>query len=140
MHWANAWISFEAVPKPNALEMIKGSHRGILYDGTNFLDANDPTAPLHGGSALPRLPDVEAERKTNRTSMMFFARLPNRETSSFFILECCMAERRSMRSSGIATPWSCASSVMILSFARCRAIATAVTHRLESYSWISSDI
>jgi hypothetical protein len=65
MHWANAWISFEAVPKPNALEMIKGSHRGILYDGTNFLDANDPTAPLHGGSALPRLPDVEAERKTN---------------------------------------------------------------------------
>jgi ectoine hydroxylase-related dioxygenase (phytanoyl-CoA dioxygenase family) len=64
-HWANAWISFEAVPKPNALEMIKGSHRGTLYDGTNFLDANDPTAPLHGGSTLPRLPDIEAERKTN---------------------------------------------------------------------------
>lgn len=64
-HWANAWISFEAVPKPNALEMIKGSHRGILYDGTTFLDANDPTAPLHGGGTLPRLPDIEAERKTN---------------------------------------------------------------------------
>jgi hypothetical protein len=65
MHWANAWISFEAVPKPDALEMIRGSHRGTLYDGTNFLDANDPTAPLHGGGALPRLPDIEAERKTN---------------------------------------------------------------------------
>lgn len=65
MHWANAWISFEAVPKPNALEMIKGSHRGILYDGTDFRDADDPTAPLHGGNALPRLPDIEAERKTN---------------------------------------------------------------------------
>jgi len=64
-HWANAWISFEAVPKPNALEMIKGSHREILYDGTNFLDADDPTAPLHGGDTLPRLPDIEAARKTN---------------------------------------------------------------------------
>ena len=63
MNWANAWISFEAVPKPNALEMIKGSHRGALYDGTNFLDADDPTAPLHGGDTLPRLPDIEAERK-----------------------------------------------------------------------------
>jgi hypothetical protein len=64
-HWANAWISFEAVPQANALEMIKGSHRGVLYDGTNFLDAEDPTAPLHGGDALPRLPDIEAERRTN---------------------------------------------------------------------------
>jgi ectoine hydroxylase-related dioxygenase (phytanoyl-CoA dioxygenase family) len=61
-HWANAWISFEAVPKANALEMIRGSHRGILYDGSDFKDANDPTVPLHGGGALPRLPDIEAER------------------------------------------------------------------------------
>ena len=29
-HWANAWISFEAVPKANSLEIIKGSHRGTL--------------------------------------------------------------------------------------------------------------
>lgn len=62
MHWANAWISFEAVPKANALEMIRGSHRGIRYDGTDFKDASDPTVPLHGGGALPRLPDIEAER------------------------------------------------------------------------------
>ena len=62
-HWANVWISFEAVPKPNALEMIRGSHRGVRYDGTNFADANDPTAPLHGGDALPRLPDIEAKRR-----------------------------------------------------------------------------
>ena len=64
-HWANAWISFEAVPKPNALEMVKGSYRGNLYDGTNFMDADDPTAPLHGGGILPRLPDIEVERKAN---------------------------------------------------------------------------
>jgi phytanoyl-CoA dioxygenase PhyH len=64
-HWANAWISFEAVPKRNSLEMVKGSHRGVLYDGTNFQDADDPTAPLHGDGTLPRLPDIEAERKAN---------------------------------------------------------------------------
>ncbi|MGC2306732.1 MAG: phytanoyl-CoA dioxygenase family protein [Candidatus Binatus sp.] len=121
MHWCNAWISFEAVPKPNSLEMIKGSHRGILHDGTNFLDANDPTAPLHGGSTLPRLPDI-------------CPGLPNRETSSSFILGCCTAGHRSMRRSGIATPWSCASSAMILFFDRCRAIATAATRQPGSCS------
>lgn len=63
MHWANAWITFEAVPKQNALEIVRGSHRGIRYDGTTFRDPNDPTQPLHGGGALPRLPDIEAERQ-----------------------------------------------------------------------------
>ncbi len=63
MHWGNAWISFEAVPRRNALEIVRGSHRGTLYDGTTFRDPNDPTEPLHGGSALPRLPDIEAERQ-----------------------------------------------------------------------------
>ena len=63
MHWGNAWISFEAVPKRNSLEIVRGSHRGTLYDGTTFRDPNDPTEPLHGGGALPRLPDIEAERK-----------------------------------------------------------------------------
>jgi ectoine hydroxylase-related dioxygenase (phytanoyl-CoA dioxygenase family) len=63
MHFANAWISFEAVPKENALEIVRGSHRGPRYDGTTFRDPNDPTEPLHGGDALPRLPDIEAQRK-----------------------------------------------------------------------------
>ncbi|MCQ4312779.1 phytanoyl-CoA dioxygenase family protein [Pseudomonas stutzeri] len=64
-HWGNAWISFESVPKQNALEIIRGSHRGPRYDGTTFRDPNDPTQPLHGGDALPRLPDIEAERQLN---------------------------------------------------------------------------
>jgi hypothetical protein len=64
MHWGNAWISFEAVPERNALEIVRGSHRGILYDGT-FRDPNDPIEPLHGGGVLPRLPDIEAERKVD---------------------------------------------------------------------------
>jgi phytanoyl-CoA dioxygenase PhyH len=63
MHFANAWISFETIPKANALEMIRGSHRGVRYDGTDFKDLNDPTVPLHGGVALPRLPDIEAQRR-----------------------------------------------------------------------------
>ena len=62
LHWANAWISFEAVPRANSLEIIKGSHRGARYDGHDYVDASDPTSPLHGGDALPRLPDIEAER------------------------------------------------------------------------------
>lgn len=62
-HWANTWISFEAVPKKNALEVVRGSHRGPRYDGTTFKSPEDPTDPLHGGDALPRLPDIEAERR-----------------------------------------------------------------------------
>jgi len=65
MHWGNAWISFEAVPKANALEIVRGSHLGPRYDGTSFRNPDDPTDPLHGGDQWPRLPDVEAERRTN---------------------------------------------------------------------------
>ncbi|WP_194791526.1 phytanoyl-CoA dioxygenase family protein [Pseudomonas sp. UFMG81] len=64
-HWGNAWISFDAVPQRNALEIIRGSHRGPRYDGTTFTDPDDPTQPLHGKGALPRLPDIEAERRVN---------------------------------------------------------------------------
>ncbi|WP_028932376.1 phytanoyl-CoA dioxygenase family protein [Pseudonocardia spinosispora] len=60
-HWANAWISFQPVPKPNSLEIVRGSHRGIQYDGTTFADPDDPTDPLHGGDVLPRLPNIDAE-------------------------------------------------------------------------------
>ncbi|HHW2097087.1 TPA: phytanoyl-CoA dioxygenase family protein [Pseudomonas aeruginosa] len=64
-HWSNAWVSFESVPKRNALEIVRGSHRGPRYDGTTFIDPNDPTQPLHGNGSLPRLPNIEAERREN---------------------------------------------------------------------------
>ena len=51
MHFGNAWISFEHVPKRNALEIVRGSHRGVRHDGTTFQNAEDPTDPLHGGDA-----------------------------------------------------------------------------------------
>ncbi|MFH8410167.1 phytanoyl-CoA dioxygenase family protein [Streptomyces sp. NPDC018019] len=60
-HWANAWISFQALPKANSLEIIRGSHHGPQYDGTTFANPDDPTEPLHGVGALPRLPDIDAE-------------------------------------------------------------------------------
>lgn len=62
-HFANAWISFEAVPKRNALEIVRGSYLGTRHDGSTFQNPDDPTEPLHGGGVWPRLPDIEAERR-----------------------------------------------------------------------------
>ncbi|KWE86655.1 phytanoyl-CoA dioxygenase family protein [Burkholderia ubonensis] len=64
-HFGNAWISFEAVPKRNALEIVRGSHRGTRHDGTTFQNADDPTEPLHGGGVWPRMPDIEAARRAD---------------------------------------------------------------------------
>lgn len=56
------WISFEPVAKENSLEFVRGSHRGVTYDGSRF-DPDDDTAPLYGNGVLPRLPNIEAERE-----------------------------------------------------------------------------
>ena len=58
---AVAWITFDKVAKQDSLEFVKGSHKGRLYNGSRF-ELGDDTAPLHPTSALPRLPDIEAER------------------------------------------------------------------------------
>jgi len=63
-HWANFWISFQPIPKANSIEIVKGSHRGVRYDGSAYDDPEDPTKPLWGGG-LPRLPDIEAERRVD---------------------------------------------------------------------------
>jgi len=55
------WISFDSVDEPYALEFVRGSHRGTLYDGSTF-DPNDDTAPIYGDGSLPRLPDIESAR------------------------------------------------------------------------------
>ena len=56
------WISFDPVPRESALEFVRGSQRGPLYDGSRFAPQDD-TAPLYGDGSLPRLPDIEAERE-----------------------------------------------------------------------------
>lgn len=62
-HMLNLWISFEPLPRRNALEIVRGSHRGITYDGSAYADPADPTRPVWGDGTFPRLPDIEAERK-----------------------------------------------------------------------------
>ena len=56
------WITFEAVAKEHALEFVRGSHRGTLFDGSRF-DPKDDTAPLYGDGIMPRLPNIEAQRE-----------------------------------------------------------------------------
>ena len=58
---AVVWISFDPVAKTDALEFVRGSHRGPMYDGSRF-DPRDDTAPLYGDGSLPRLPDIQADR------------------------------------------------------------------------------
>ena len=60
-HLAVAWITFEAVSAADSLEFVRGSHKGVLYNGSSF-KLGDDTAPLHAGDAMPRLPDIEANR------------------------------------------------------------------------------
>jgi ectoine hydroxylase-related dioxygenase (phytanoyl-CoA dioxygenase family) len=58
---AVVWICFDAVPREQSLEFVRGSHRGPMYDGSAF-DPEDDTAPIYGDGTLPRLPDIEANR------------------------------------------------------------------------------
>lgn len=58
-HLAVVWITFDAVSRDDALEFVRGSHRGTLYATSRF-DPNDETLPIFEG--LPRLPNIEAER------------------------------------------------------------------------------
>src|SRR5271166_6619377 len=51
------WISFDPVAKQGALEFVRGSHRGVLYDGSSF-DPDDDTAPLYADGRMPRLPNI----------------------------------------------------------------------------------
>ncbi|MEV0336947.1 phytanoyl-CoA dioxygenase family protein [Nocardia sp. NPDC050717] len=60
-HWGNAWISFQKVPKKNSLEIVRGSHLGIQYDGASFRNPDDPTDPVYGDGTWPRLPHIDAE-------------------------------------------------------------------------------
>jgi ectoine hydroxylase-related dioxygenase (phytanoyl-CoA dioxygenase family) len=61
-HLAVAWITFDPVSAADSLEFVRGSHRGVLYNGSRF-ELGDDTAPLHPDSPMPRLPDIEAHRE-----------------------------------------------------------------------------
>ncbi|HEX4183323.1 MAG TPA: phytanoyl-CoA dioxygenase family protein, partial [Caulobacteraceae bacterium] len=55
------WITFDSISKDDSLEFVRGSHRDVLYNGSRF-DPEDDTAPLHDTDAVPRLPNIEADR------------------------------------------------------------------------------
>jgi len=55
------WITFDAMEAKDSLEFIRGSHKGVLYNGSSF-QLGDDTAPLHASDKVPRLPDIEANR------------------------------------------------------------------------------
>ena len=55
------WISLDPLPRAHCLEFVRGSHRGVLYNGSAFAE-DDETAPLYKHSPLPRLPDIQARR------------------------------------------------------------------------------
>ena len=59
--FAVLWIPLDPLPAANALEVVAGSHRRTLYNGSRF-DPTDDVAPLFDAGLLPTLPDIEADR------------------------------------------------------------------------------
>ncbi|MEO8697354.1 MAG: phytanoyl-CoA dioxygenase family protein [Acidimicrobiales bacterium] len=60
-HLVSVWISLDPVPRQHALEFVRGSHQGTVYNGSAF-DSRDDTAPVYATNLAPRLPDIEAHR------------------------------------------------------------------------------
>ncbi len=56
------WIPLESLPAEATLEVVRGSHKGPLYNGMIF-DPNDDTTPRYDHPDFPRLPDIQADRK-----------------------------------------------------------------------------
>ena len=67
-HWVNFWIPLVAHPAEYAIQVVRGSHKGVMYDGTTF-NPKDPTEPMWGDAAnFPRLPDINADRAKDPNS------------------------------------------------------------------------
>lgn len=67
-HWANFWIPLCSHTADYAIQVVRGSHKGIMYDGTTF-NPNDPTEPLWGSAGnFPRLPDIAADMAADPAS------------------------------------------------------------------------
>lgn len=58
---AVVWIGLDAVSGEQALEVVRGSHKGPIYNASKF-DPADDTAPFFEHATLPRLPDIQEHR------------------------------------------------------------------------------
>lgn len=56
------WIPLESLPAANVLEVVRGSHRGPLYNAIIF-DPQDETKPLYEEGVFPRMPDIQKARE-----------------------------------------------------------------------------
>ena len=67
-HWANFWIPLVSMTAEQAIRIVRGSHKGIMYDGITF-NPLDPTEPLWGEAGnFPRLPDITSEYEADSKS------------------------------------------------------------------------
>ena len=67
-HWCNMWIPLTSMSADQSVQVIKGSHKGIQYDGTTF-NPKKPTEALWGKAAeFPPLPDITTEVSENPDS------------------------------------------------------------------------
>jgi ectoine hydroxylase-related dioxygenase (phytanoyl-CoA dioxygenase family) len=55
------WISLDPLKRDEALEVVRGSHRGVVYDGISS-GAEGGQIPFYNVGNLPPLPDIEADR------------------------------------------------------------------------------
>ena len=67
-HWANFWIPLVEMNQEQSVRIVRGSHKGIMYDGSTF-NPKDPTEPLWGEAGnFPRLPDITADLEEDPSS------------------------------------------------------------------------
>lgn len=62
MQIAAVWMTNAHIPVDQALEFVKGSHRGPTYAGTMFA-ADDGVAPYYQDLSFEPLPDIQADRE-----------------------------------------------------------------------------
>jgi ectoine hydroxylase-related dioxygenase (phytanoyl-CoA dioxygenase family) len=60
---AGLWISLDPLTEAETLEVVAGSHRGPLYNGSAF-DDQDDTVPVFDLVRFPRLPDIQRDRES----------------------------------------------------------------------------
>ncbi|HQR48896.1 MAG TPA: phytanoyl-CoA dioxygenase family protein [Steroidobacteraceae bacterium] len=60
-HVATMWVPLDPVRRECALEFVRASHRGPLFNPTAF-DPDDPAAAMYADGVWPPLPDVESDR------------------------------------------------------------------------------